>query len=231
MCRMRLDRSYYSPEPPYHSMHGSYEGYLDSGHRFGEPARYSHPSESYYLPELLPAREAHNGRPSREASSRLAERTYMHEPHSRGRLLDPLPSRDLWPPQPAEYADDRQLPQRRMLLQRAAPEEERLIIRRPLTPERYSLREAWYPEAVDGSLAAKRRVEFDPRPLAGYPPVKDHDDWRHNPLPSKHERSSYRRRSPGRGHHSILRAAKGASSPAPHEASEPSRTLRYGLRH
>lgn len=225
---MRLERSYYPPQGPYHSMPDPCDGYLERGHKSWEPAHYRHPGDNRSLPERPEPYEGRagsfDGHLHPTPSSLRPERTHVHMSHARGRLLAHEAAGDLWLPQPGEYAESRPPPQRRILLQRAGPEEERLIIRRPLSPERCSPSDAWYLDAADHGLAASRRVEYDPRPMPGYPPVKDRGVWRPVPLSPPRVRSSYRRRSPDTGHQSILYAARGAASPR--EAPESSRISR-----
>ena len=210
------------------------DSYLERSHSLWESAHYRHPSASHSLPERLESRDGRagsfDGQLHPTSPSLVRERTHAHMSHPRARLLAPEPVGGLWLPQPGEYADDRPPPQRRILLQRAGPEEERLIIRRPLSPERHSPADAWYLDSVNGGLAASRRVEYDPRPSSDYPLVKIDGVWRHVPPSSPRKRSAYRRHSPDAGHHSILHAARGAT--LPREAPESSsRMRRYGLRH
>ncbi len=231
---MRLERSFYSPERAYYSMRDPHDKYLERSHSLWDSAHHRHPSDPSSLPERLEPRDGHagsfDGQLHPRSPSLLRERTHAHMSHPRARLLAPEPAAGLWLPQPGEYADERPPPQRRILLQRAGPEEERLIIRRPLSPERGSPSDAQYLDSVNGGLAASRRVEYDPRPSSDYQLVKDHGVWRRGPLSSSGERSSYRRLSPDAGRHSILHAARGASLPP--EAPEPSsRMRRYGLGH
>ena len=124
--RTQLERSYYLPEGPYHSMRDPHDGYMERGHDSWASARYRHPSHSRSLPERLEPYEGRagsfDGQLHPTSASLLPERAHVHMPHPRARLLGPAPAGGPWPPQTGEYANDRQPPQRRILLHRAGPE-------------------------------------------------------------------------------------------------------------
>ena len=244
MCLLRtqLERSYYPHGGPYHSITAPRDRHLDSGREPWESARYRQPSDHALLLEWP---EAHSER-TRSYDGRLHSSSLplprmdasSYAPHVRALSPSHAHVADPWLLHIADYADKRQP---RQLQQRPVPEEERLVIRRPLSPEPCRAADAWY-----SNYSASRRVEYDPRPVAGYCPADDYPSQRSLPLlppqertsyrhqspdaghrlPPPQERSSYRHQSPDAGHRSILHAARGVSPPRADDYRDTSRMAR-----
>lgn len=223
MRRVRPERERgHMPEDAYYGRPGLHDRHWEDNREHWEPARYRHPGNFHLLDE----------RPSPYAEHRRSLEAHMHArspppprshprmdpfaPHLRERSPPHAHAGGPWPPFPHDYLDDRPSPQRSVLVQRAGPEAERLVIRRPLSPEHHSPPESWY-----RVHPADRRVEYSPRPLPVYGPIAHHGP----PRELLHEGGPHWHPSPERGLHrdSVLRAARGAVSPRPHEHKEPAR--------
>ena len=226
LCRLRHERGHASGEA-LRSRPAPHDRHWDIPYEPWESARPRRPGDFHFIDGRLSA----HGERSRAFGSPLPARspppppvqrhTVMAHPHDRSLLFTHTaflsPQRD--------YPDER-LPHRHsILLQRGRPEGERLIIRRPLSPERLSQAETWYPaERMNGGThAAARRVEYDHHPVPSYRPADNHTARRDRPQELPLDRDPYWPLSPDAPPHtkSLLQGARGATPPRGREPRAP----------
>lgn len=229
LCRLRHGRSHASGEA-LRSRPAPHDRHWDIPYDPWESARPRHPGDYHAIDGRL---SAHGERPGAFGSPLPARspppppvqrHTVMAHPHNRSPPFAhtgfPSPQRD--------YAGDRLLHRHSILLQRGRPEEERLIIRRPLSPERLSQPDIWYSaEHMNGGThAAARRVEYDHHPVPSYRPVDNHTARRDQPRELPLDRDPYWLLSPNapRRTESLLQGARGATPPRGHEPRAPVRS-------
>ena len=209
VCRMRSERLYL-PEDGFHSRHAPNGPAWVSKPRYWVPGEHSEPDRrmrQYPERSVAYSGRMHSGSLPMPHMLTPAE---LYAPHFRERS----PPQLAWPALLREYPAERAPPQRSIMLEPAGRAEQRIIIRRPLSPDYRASPHAWHREHADGPRAASRRMDAGLCAAPGY--ADEHPGRRVSARRVLPEGGPYWEDSPRPDHarEGVLRAPRGPEHPA-----------------